>query len=356
MKTTNKYVRPSSLKNVEICSDFEQDQTQELHPVTEAGTRLHKAMELGDTADLLEEEIWLYDKATESQDELIADYFDKPAGDIYKELIFKDEAGNYLGTTDLLLIDENGNGLEIDYKFGFNKVDHPKDNTQFQRYVVLTFDRFPELKKLRVAVIGPRFGTAYWDYTRKDLADLRTRERMIQERAGKGFRNASATCQYCKHIGTCEEVHKKFASANHWGELIPAVNPNMDLTNPADVKKALEVKPLFEKFYKDWSKTINTTALEMLDQGIEIEGFEEKTRKGRTQVTDIENVDMEAGKLGVTSEKYKACVTLSLTDLIKEVRAIAPKGKKGDYEANFRERIAPYTEVGESTKYVGRVR
>jgi hypothetical protein len=55
-------------------------------------------------------------------------------------------------------------------------------------------------------------------------------------------------------------------------------------------------------------------------------------------------------------DRYKACVTLSLTDLIKEVRAIAPKGKKGDYEANFRERIAPYTEVGESTKYVGRVR
>lgn len=356
MKTTKNYVRPSSLKSVEICSDFEQDQTQELHPVTEAGTRLHKAMELVDPADLLEEEIWLYEKATESQNELIANYFDKPAGDIYKELTFVDEAGNYLGTTDLLLIDAEGNGLEIDYKFGFNKVDHPKNNIQFQRYVVLTFDKFPQLKKLRVAVIGPRFGTAYHDYTRKDLDDLRTRERMIQERAGKGFRNASSTCQYCKHIGTCEVVHKKFANADHWGELIPTVNPGMDLTNPADVKKALEVKPLFEKFYKDWSKTINSVALEMLGQGVEIEGFEEKTRKGRTKVVDV-NGTLDAAELqGVDPDELQKCLEVSLSSLVKLVREQAPKGKKGKWESDFREAIADFTKSEDPTVYVGRVR
>jgi len=356
MKTTKNYIRPSSLKNVEICSDFEQDETRELHPVTEAGTRLHKAMELSNPAGLEEEEIWLYESACASQDKLITEYFEEPAGDVYKELVFEDADGNYLGTTDLLLMDKNGNGLEIDYKFGFNKVDHPKNNVQFQRYVVLTFEKFPDLQKLRVAVIGPRFGTAHHDYTRKDIEDLKTRHEMIQARAGQGFRNASATCQYCKHIGTCEEVHKKFANADHWGELVPEVRTGMDMTCPKDLAKALEVKPLFEKFYKNWSATVTKCAMELLDQGYEIPGFEAKTRKGRTEVTDIPATLDAAELLGVNQEELNSCLELPLSGLIKLVREKAPKGKKGAWEEKFRESIAEFTKSGDPTTYIGRVR
>ena len=47
-------IRPSSLKYIEICSDFEQPEQTVVHAVTEAGSRLHEAMET-DNLDNIQE-------------------------------------------------------------------------------------------------------------------------------------------------------------------------------------------------------------------------------------------------------------------------------------------------------------
>ena len=90
-------IRPSSLKYIEICSDFEQPEQTEVHPVTEAGSRLHEAMETGNLSKIEEDEMWMYDRACQARTDLMTDVFGDAEPTVHKELILKiaDEGDYY---------------------------------------------------------------------------------------------------------------------------------------------------------------------------------------------------------------------------------------------------------------------
>ena len=345
--------RPSSLKYIEICSDFEQPEQTEVHPVTEAGSRLHYAMETGDLKDVDPEEMWMYERAKTARADLMTEVFGDLEPTVHKELKLE-VAGNYAGMVDHFALAENV-GLLIDYKFGFHKVDDPDVNIQFQDYTVKLFDRFKEVDTIVVSMIAPRRDeVTKHTYERSDVQKLRTRCKMVRERAGTGQRKASNNCQYCSHLGTCQEAYNHFAATKHQSDMLPVVKPTWDLSKPMDLKQALDVRPILKKFVADWDKAVGEAAKELLGQGIEVEGYYLQSRAGRKSVTNPWAVREHALGEGLRPEDWDKCVSVSLTTLKNLITDTAPRGGKKAKWEHFEDVCAPHIEQAPPTEVVAK--
>ena len=350
-----KTVRPSSLKYIEICSDFEQPEQTEVHAVTEAGTRLHYAMETGTLTDIQDDELWMYERARQARADLMTDVFGDYEAEVYRELSFEVD-GEYAGTTDHVAIHAN-HGLMIDYKFGYNAVDHPSENIQFQDYTVKTFDKFPQLDTLVVAMIAPRRDEVErHTYTREDVPTMRTRTAMVRARAGTGQRKASHNCQYCSHIGDCAVAYERFAAAKHQQDMLPMIRPDFDMAKPLDLKKALELRPVAKKWLEEWDKAVTEAAKAQLEQGFEIPGFSLKTRPARPEIVDLETVKQTAMARGLTEEDWDKCMQVSLTKVENMIKDYAPPRQKSKYAKEFRDECGSAIQSGEPIEYIAKQR
>jgi hypothetical protein len=346
-------IRPSSLKYIEICSDFEQPEQTEVHPVTEAGSRLHEAMETGDLSKIEEDEIWMYDRASRARSDLMTDVFGDAEPTVHKELILE-IAGEYAGMVDHFALNDKV-GLLIDYKFGFHKVDDPDVNIQFQDYTLKLFDKFTQVDTIVVAMIEPRRDeVTRHTYTRADVSTLRNRTKMVQERAGTGQRKASTNCQYCSHIGTCQEAYSKFAAAKHQGDLLPTIRPDWDLSQPMDLEKALDLRPIVKKFLDEWDKAVTSSAKQLLEEGYAVGNYYLQQRAGRKQVVDIDLVREKAAGQGVQPKDFDKCLSLSLTSLGNLIKDFAPKGKKTRHWDEFLDSCATAIEQSEPTEVIAK--
>ena len=344
-------IRPSSLKYIENCSDFEQPEQTEVHAVTEAGSRLHEAMETDNLDHIEEDELWMYERASQARSDLMTDVFGDVEPTVQRELKLT-VANSYAGMVDHFAYADT-TGLLIDYKFGFHKVDDPDTNIQFQDYTLKLFDRMPELDRIVVAMIAPRRDeVSRHTYTRADVPTIRNRTTMVQKRAGTGQRKASTNCQYCSHTGTCPEAYSKFAAAKHQGDLLPVVKPEWDLSEPMDLQKALDLRPLVKKFLSDWDKAVSESAKQLLGEGYEVGDYYLQQRAGRKKVVDLDAVKQEAIHRGITEEQWQKCVSVSMTNLGNLIKDTAPRGKKTQHMNEFLEGCGAAIEVGPSTEVV----
>lgn len=346
-------IRPSSLKYIEICSDFEQPEQTEVHPVTEAGSRLHYAMETGNLTDIDPEELWMYERARGARSDLMTEVFGDLEPLVYKELKLK-VADQYAGMVDHFAVAENV-GLLIDYKFGFHKVDDPDVNIQFQDYTVKLFDTFQQVDTIVVAMIAPRRDeVSKHTYERSDVQRLRTRAAMVRARAGTGQRKASSNCQYCSHLGTCETAYQHFAATKHQENMLPVVKPTWDLTSPMDLEKALDVRPILKKFVDEWDKAVTESAKELLGQGFEVGPYYLQTRAGRKSVTDIQAVREHALGAGLNGKDWEKCLSVSLTTLKNLIGDTAPKGRKKATWENFEALCSDHIEQAAPTEAIAK--
>ena len=341
-------IRPSSLKNVEICSDFEQLQTSELHPVTEAGTRLHAAMETNDTSHLADDERWLYDKACQARASIMDQFEDCT---VHKELKLEVD-GQYAGMVDHFAM-HGTEGVLIDYKFGYHRVDEPHENIQFQDYAVKLFERYPELETLEVCMIAPRRDeVSRHIYFRTHVPAMKARCAMVRARAGTGQLKASGNCQYCAHLATCREAYDTFAIARHQDELLPAIRPGMDLSNPIDLERALEVRPVIKKFVENWDKAVTESAKEILGLGFRVGEYELATRQGRSKIVDLNRVKNEALQMGLSETEINACMEMSLSKLMTSLKDYAPPRKKTQWQKEFKAKCGEGIAQGEASEYI----
>lgn len=346
-------IRPSSLKYIEICSDFEQPEQTEIHPVTEAGSRLHEAMETGNLANIEEDELWMYERAAQARTDLMSEVFGENTPIVHKELKLEID-GQYAGMVDHFAYHKN-DGLLIDYKFGFHKVDDPEVNIQFQDYTLKLFDRFPEINSITVAMIAPRRDeVTQYTYGRDAVPTLRNRTTMVQKRAGTGQRKASNNCQYCSHIGTCKEAYSKFAAAKHQADMLPTIRPDWNLSEPMDLEKALDLRPIVKKFLADWDKAVSESAKELLEQGYAVGDYYLQTRAGRKKVVDVEAVKAKASGQGVSEADFQKCLTVNLTSLGNMVKDFAPRGNKTKHLQDFWDQCSEAIEQGEPIEVIAK--
>jgi len=338
-----KRIRPSSLKNIEICSDFEQPEDAEVHPLTEAGSRLHYAMETMNDEKLLEEDL----PAFESGKQMLAEILPKEEPDtLLLEYGFRYPDGAYAGTVDRIQF-HGDRAIMIDYKFGWNPVDHPSGNAQFQDYTVKAFDEWLHIDEIDVYMLAPRLKVIQMHtYKRSDVPRLKARIDMIHERQRTGgLRQATDNCRFCKHVGTCHEAYNTFS--NPTNEL-PVLNHDWSIDTAEEVSAALKVLPVATAWFDSFKKSVNCKAIKLMEIGVEVEGFRLGTRKGASKVIDIDVVRDTLKDLGVSEEDFAAALTVSVNDCVKLARDVAPDRKKKVWETQFRADAAAGIEPGES--------
>lgn len=322
---------PSSLKSFELCPSWRVDKHAPTHPVAELGTLIHRALE-EDNIDLLEEkDQFLFDTCVELREAL------RPDGKITEYLEMKLDTGvkDCWGTADIVW--ESGHGVHIvDYKTGFNLVEHPEDNAQALAYSIGAFERFQSADFVSFSFVYPRFNSTETTtfFRKQHLPSMKSRLHGIIARARvpKRIREVNPVadaCRYCGLAGTCKAMTDRFlplasAAATNEDALPVALRGNSwDIKQPVVMGNMLKAVKVVGR----WADGVKSAALKMrVDQGMEIPGWELTERVTPTAIKDPAAAARAAKAAGLTTDEILDCCKVSYPKLVKKMKAHAPRG------------------------------
>lgn len=327
---------PSTLNAIADCSHFRQDQTGEVHFVTERGTKMHEAFETGNMAGLAPWEVELVDKVLAVAAGIENETFQKAPEKTIKEarLYYLDQFG-HLDRYSLC-----GNKAVItDAKFGYKAVRDAENNMQGWAYALSVFDAHPEVEEITVAFI----------MARRDEVSVHTFKRALDYptlKAGIAVLIANARnpenpytpndhCQYCSKCAVCPALREKalaVAKAYEPALLVPEITHGSEIMDPSTMSKALALAPVLEK----WASGVKKAAVEMAMNGVAVPGFELKERKGRREVTDA-TIAFGIVRSRITAEEFASACKVSIGDLEDLVADKAPRGTKAAVKQELNE-------------------
>ena len=321
-------ISPSKLKSLEISPAYESDPTDPEHPITAEGTLCHEALDKGSDDMLTTDEQREWVAMCRS---FVAEVI--PGGKEFREVRL-DILDGIWGFADLIKVAGKRAAL-LDYKFGWNPQEDVETNPAAQAYVFGMFRWMPDLEEIFVAYLYPRIGqVSTHTYRREDLPRIETRVRLIVEKARDArpetCRWSAETCRFCQHRFECPTLRREVLPiAQRYADTHSIPLPSFDDLNaesdPEKFAKLLEVAPVLEAV----ADSIKRNAVRLrITEGIEIPGWEMKTRAGRKTVLNTVLAADVFRKEGLTTEQIlRACEvrTTTLGDVLGE---IAPRGGK----------------------------
>jgi len=194
---------PSSLALFELCSHYGREESDEVHPVTLQGTRLHEAVEHDNLNGLDHEETKLAQFCLDETKRLAsgADEYHK---EVTLDIAYDDKQEDYatFGTVDFVAI-SGDTAVVIDYKFGYHGVDAATSNAQGQAYVLGVFEKFPEVQSVYLHfILARRHEVTSAIYTREDHEEaIRGRIVTIIERAKQKTGDPTPCPRVCTYCG-----------------------------------------------------------------------------------------------------------------------------------------------------------
>ena len=245
---------PSRLEKMELCPHFESIEYKD-NSAADEGTLLHEAVENEDLGMLdSEEQIELASSCITVVESLIKQM--GPNATVHRELRVTLTEITY-GTLDLLVI-----------------------------YVAAAFEGFPQLQTIEAGIVCPRQNwTSTWVYKRDDINRITLRAIATLARAGDP--NIAPTphadaCHRCGKKSTCPSLHAIVAKAGEALEA-PVIMDPVQMTDPADMAKAM----IFSYIAEDWGKQVRKRLLTAaVEEGVDIPFFKVRTRKGNMSVRD----------------------------------------------------------------------
>ena len=339
---------PSSLKYSAHCPGYKpKDDT---NPAAEMGTRIHEALETGDWSGLQSDwEHSLAQACANAEDRLVAQPFGNRAFTAHSERrLGIDLIGHStFGTCDKLDFTSKDGRLQIAYKTGKGAIDEPADNWQAKAYVAGAFQRFEHLDTIHFYFIAPQRNEVLYDtFHRPDLPEL------VEDLSGviinaqevRGEQEAKGTlpverlnpgvkvCDYCANAGTCPalgkmalEVAQKYAQQSDGSLEVPENVHGSDCRDPGDMARMLKLAPMLEQ----WASGVKFAARKMMiEDGIDIPGYELKTKSGSRTITS------PLAAYGVVQNDVTIAELLDLLGKVpvgvyeKLVMSKAPRGEK----------------------------
>lgn len=339
---------PSKLKNLAICPSYEPDNDREVHPVTLRGTAMHEAMETINDALLDDEETRLVNLCREFLAEEIAS-----AETVIDEQHLKTHDKDVQGFVDKLMIYAKDpvtgrrKAKIRDYKFGWNPVDSPENNSQAIAYTLACFLQWEDVDEVDFAFLIPRLDMVLQHtFTRADVPALKMHVTLIAERvrklAGKEFNPNLDNCFYCGRKATCEPCINKSLSiaraqpAEHGLTLPAELNPTL-LNDPKQIAYGLNVASVLE----DWIVQMRKHALRFRQEiGQEVPGYDYIERSAKREVANpVGAWDILSKEFGVTQEEFFSACKVSITQLEKVVKDHAERGQKDKAAEAFTDRL-----------------
>ncbi len=352
-------ISPSKMKNLETCPRYTSDDHSDPHPMTLSGTRCHEAMETGNDEHLDDEEKALV-KKTRDYDGMFAANFP----DVQDEVRLSILAGIW-GFGDRFRFNADKTRITyLDWKFGRRAQPDAEFNIAAQAYVYGSFLKWQTVQEISVHYVYPRRDeVSVAVYTRNDVPRILKRMTSIVDRV------KSATdldlvpdednCTYCGSKATCPALINQIvvpvaeAYNARKQEMLPDIRDPDAITTPSDMGKALIVASLMEK----WVGSVKHHAQRMaVEEGIEIPGYELKTRAGRKKIVNATLAYEVAAEMGVDQNDFLAAVDVNAKRLVDAVREKAKRGKKKGAEQQLLDNLENIgvLERGGDSFYLGR--
>jgi hypothetical protein len=316
---------PSSLELLELCPCFAPDFSRD-DSAAKDGTRLHKAVEVNDLSLCNdEEEEEAVTRCLTYEDQVLEEMGE--GSEIHKEmrLLIEDLTR---GTGDDVIVNKDRAAI-IDWKFGRQPVTDAEDNIQMQGYVLGVFTAFPNVDTVDVHIVGPRMdflSTA--TYKRSDCDKIRQRILNIIEKCEDPSKSETPNekcCRWCGRKGECEAI----------ASTALAVGRNLGLPMPIEFEPGRMIRPedrakahVLSYILEDWCKKVREYNVKAaIEDGINIPGFEIRSRKGSTTVVDVHKaVDLaqhEMKELSLPMEGILQACSMSIPKLVEQMYAKA---------------------------------
>jgi len=243
------------------------------------------------------------------------------------------------GTSDVVL--RTGKRLTlVDYKFGEWLVDDPEDNYQARAYTLGAFHAFPDCTTAEFIFLTPkRKHVQRHTFTREEAMGWTAKLKAIVERAADPaapYKPDSENCLFCGNKTNCPELLKRSMdiAKDTDGLQLPDTVQTTALTDPAQMKRALDVAAVVER----WAKNVRSAALELRLEGVEIPGYDLVQKSGNRKITDVMGVWANL-KDHLTQEEFLESCSMSITALEKSLKAQAPRGQKKEFAASTLEAL-----------------
>lgn len=351
-------VSPSKLKYLEPCPRWVSDDSP-AHPVTEAGTRGHTALETGNDSGL----------QTDAEREAVAKCraFDKQFASAYPKAFNERKLtvlGDIFGYADRIrLSQEETSAIYIDWKFGWNLQEDAETNPQGQAYALGIFREWPTVKIVNVYFVYPYLDQiSHHAYSRADMARIELRLKTIVARV---LANTPCTpnvdaCSYCGRKATCPQL-AEFALpiATRYGasrelDTLSAWDAAL-ITDPVQMSRALNAANVLER----WCDSVKRHAIDLRhQQGKEIPGYELRSRAGRAKITSALLAWEVAKSRGLSQEQFLQAVDVSASRLGDVAGDAAPRGQKKQQNLAMMDalRDAGVLETGQENFYLQRTK
>lgn len=316
---------PSSLPYKEKCSHYtSKDSPGEYKPAAEEGTLLHLAAETGDLSNLDEEQSDCVNLVLSYRDSLIQ----KHSKVLLEEKV---HVGDITwGTADVSIV--TGDHVDVvDYKFGRNPVDSAETNAQGWAYLLGIWDH-PEARHCTTGgihfLLPRRNEISYAEFDRADSEQAmleKISSIVTQAENPDAPYNTGTHCRYCSLKAECPAFTQHALQHLPKAEALPLADiENFSLAKPENVAKLLDLKPMMEDFFK----RLNKKALEFVQSGSSIPGYELMTRNSSRTLRDVASVWATVEEYGVDQFEFLDKCRINVGDLDNLVKDASARGAK----------------------------
>lgn len=359
---------PSSLKYFETCPSYqnrEEEDEENQHDVTLAGTRIHNALEDENPDSLVDEEeqmlAWQMLNKVYANEEM----FGVENGKKFNEIRLQIDLSNHdtFGTMDRLAVDGRI-AVAHDYKCGWTPVDDAEVNSQAWAYTLGVFQRFPEVEIVYFYFLIPRQNTItmaaflrdedveipeWWDEEGQEssgtMHDLHLRINLViskaKKLAGKEFNPTPHVCEWCGRKETCQALNDKalliYRDRSEDGLVLPDTLDASLMDTPEEIGKARMLVPVLEAWIESVKKKANELAFE---EGMDIPGFKKMSKKTKRVIAHPVAAFNVAEEYGVSLADFIECVgSVQITALEEKVKEAAAHGSKESTLEAFLEQL-----------------
>jgi len=319
---------PSGLKMFEACPSYKKREGS--NAIADQGTKIHEAIDSGDTSLLTEEEAAIAQYCFDFQGHIRSSKGTAPVTEL-RERVLQINLGdeNTFGSADLIEIYGDGSAVLMDWKTGFGGVDDAEINSQVWAYTLGVFQAHPEVHTVDAYLVLPRRQEiSHATFKRSEADKLALRVGTIISRAktvaGQEFNPQEGVCDYCSNRGSCKALAEKALIIGQKAGFDVPESISLD-GSPDDRAKLLKLANLLSLWSDDTKKELLRQALE---QGAEIPGYRLDQRK-TPRTIDNPVAGWEAIKTMVDLEEFlSAASRISVPTLEKIVSEKAAKGQK----------------------------